>query len=208
MAGKQNTPITPSKKSDTIIPPGKAKIVNTMRKLLEERNFSSITISEIARDAGVTDGLIYKYFNNKRDILHHVLEEHYKLFLELIERDLKGITGALNKLRKIIWASIDRYANHRVFARIILLEVRNSDEYFKSDAYLLVRRFSRMVLGIIKEGVTAGEITDNVPPSYIRFIIFGSIEHACLNRAIFNEKISSDETAEKITRLIFNGIKK
>ena len=80
MAGKQNTPITPSKKSDTIIPPGKAKIVNTMRKLLEERNFSSITISEITRDAGVTHGLIYKYFNNKRDILHHVLEVHYKLF--------------------------------------------------------------------------------------------------------------------------------
>ncbi len=208
MTGKRNTLIVPYKKKDPISPPGKAKIVNTMRKLLEERNFSSITISEIARDAGVTDGLIYKYFNNKRDILHHVLQEHYELFLELIERDLKGITGALNKLRKIIWASIDRYANHRVFARIILLEVRNSDAYFKSDAYLLVRRFSRMVLGIIKEGVAAGEITDNVPPPYIRFIIFGSIEHACLNRVIFNDKISTDETAEKITRLIFDGIKK
>ncbi len=206
--GKQNKPSNPSEINNTRFPPGKAKIIYTMRNLLEKRNFSSITISEIAGDAGVTDGLIYKYFNNKRDILHHVLQEHYELFLELIERDLKGITGALNKLRKIIWASIDSYANHRFFARIILLEVRNSDEYFKSDAYLLVRRFSRMVLGIIKEGVDKGEITDNVPPSYIRFIIFGSIEHACLNMAIFDEKISSDETAEKITRLIFNGIKK
>ncbi len=205
---KINLPLNLYEKNKIISPPGKAKIIYTMRKLLEKRSFSSLTISEIARDAGVTDGLIYKYFSNKRDILHHVLKEHYELFLELIERDLKGITGSLNKLRKVIWASIDRYANHRFFARIILLEVRNSDEYFKSEAYLLVRKFSRMVLDIIKEGVAAGEITSDVPPSYIRFIIFGSIEHACLNMAIFDEKISSDETAEKITRLIFNGIKK
>ncbi len=208
---KQHIPVMLSVENRTLfppVPPGKAKIIYTMRQLLEKRNFSSITISEIARHAGVTDGLIYKYFNNKRDILHHILKEHYELFLELIDRDLKGISGALNKLRKIIWASIDSYARHRVFAKIILLEVRDSDEYFQSEGYFLVRKFSRMVLKIIEEGVAAGEIIDDVSPSYIRFVIFGSIEHACLNMAIFNEKICPDEVAENITKLIFNGIGK
>ncbi|NOX32893.1 MAG: TetR/AcrR family transcriptional regulator [Deltaproteobacteria bacterium] len=194
-------------KNNITSPPGKTRIINTMRELLEERNFSTITISEIAGTAGVTDGLIYKYFKDKRELLHHVLKEHYEYFLLQIERDLKGITGALNKLRKIIWSSIDRYANHRVFARIILLEVRNSEKYFKSEAYQLVRKFNRIILDIIKEGVASGEITSVVPPSCIRHAIFGAIEHACLNRAIFNEKVSTDETAENITQLIFNGIK-
>lgn len=190
-----------------VSPPGRTKIINAMRELLEERNLNSITISDIAVTAGVTEGLIYKYFKDKRDLLHYVLKEHYEVFLLQIKRDLKGLEGALNKLRKIIWSSIERYANHRVFARIILLEVRNSDEYFKSEAYELVREFNRIIIDIIEQGIENSEIRQGLSSSYIRNAIFGTIEHSCMNRAIFNEKVLTDETAKNITELIFNGIK-
>lgn len=189
-------------------PPGKLKIINAMRTLLDDRTFESLTISEIAAAAGVTEGLIYKYFKDKRDLLHHVLKEHYEHFLVQLDRDLQGIDGALNKLKKIIWSSIERYANHRVFARIILLEVRNSEEYFRSEAYALVRRYNRILIDIINEGIANGEIRDSLPPAYIRNAIFGAIEHSCLNRAIFNEPVSTNEVARIITDLLFHGIKR
>jgi TetR/AcrR family transcriptional regulator, fatty acid metabolism regulator protein len=191
-----------------VSPPGKLKIISAMRTLLEDRTFESITISEIAVTAGVTEGLIYKYFKDKRDLLHHVLKEHYELFLIQIDRDLQGIDGALNKLKKIIWSSIERYANHRVFARIILLEVRNSEEYFRSDAYDLVRQFNRIIIDIINEGIEDGEIRENLPAAYIRNAIFGTIEHSCLNRVIFNEPVSTNDAAKIITDLLFSGIKR
>ncbi len=191
-----------------VSPPGKLKIINAMRTLLEDRTFESLTISEIALTAGVTEGLIYKYFKDKRDLLHHVLKEHYQLFLVQIERDLQGIDGALNKLKKIIWSSIERYANHRVFARIILLEVRNSEEYFQSEAYDLVRLFNHMIIDIINEGIADGEIRADLPAGYIRNAIFGTIEHSCLNRVIFNETVSTNDAAKLITDLLFNGIKR
>ncbi|MGB5233215.1 MAG: TetR/AcrR family transcriptional regulator [Desulfoprunum sp.] len=189
-------------------PPGKLKIINAMRTLLDDRTFESLTISEIAAAAGVTEGLIYKYFKDKRDLLHHVLKEHYEHFLVQLDRDLQGIDGALNKLKKIIWSSIERYANHRVFARIILLEVRNSEEYFRSEAYALVRQYNRILIDIINEGIADGEIRDSLPPAYIRNAIFGAIEHSCLNRAIFNEPVSTNEVARIITDLLFHGIKR
>jgi AcrR family transcriptional regulator len=189
-------------------PPGKLKIAGAMRSLLEDRTFESITIAEIAATAGVTEGLIYKYFKDRRDILHHVLKEHYQQFLVQIERDLQGIDGALNKLRKIIWSSIERYANHRVFARIILLEVRNSEVYFQSEAYGLVQQFNRIIIGIINEGIADGEIKDTLPPAYIRNAIFGTIEHSCLNRIFFDEPVSTNEAAKHITDLLFLGIAK
>ena len=196
------------KNPEIINPPGKLKIIGAMRTLLDERTFESLTISDIAVTAGVTEGLIYKYFKDKRDLLHHVLKEHYEHFLAQINRDLQGIDGAVNKLRKIIWSSIERYANHRVFARIILLEVRNSEEYFSSEAYGLVKQFNRILLDIIKEGIASGEIREDLPPAYIRNAIFGTIEHSCLNRAIFNEPVSTNEAARIITDLLLNGIKR
>ena len=194
------------KEKSASIPPGKQKIVQAMRVLLEERGFETITIAEIAAEAGVTEGLLYKYFRDKRDLLHHVLEEHYEMFIAQIDRDLQGIDGALNKLRKIIWASIERYANHKVFARIIILETRNSAKYFETDAYALVRRFAGMIDGVIKEGIAAGEIRAGLPVAHIRNTIFGAIEHSCLRRIIFNEPVSTNETASSIADLIFNGI--
>ena len=128
------------------------------------------------------------------------------MFILGIERDLQGIEGALNKLRKIIWGSIERYANHKVFARIIMLETRNSAKYFESEAYALVRRFSGIVDSVIKEGIAAGEIRPGLPPAFIRNAIFGAIEHSCLRRVIFNEAVSTNETAKIIADLIFNGI--
>jgi len=110
--------------------------------------------------------------------------------------------------QKIIWSSIERYANHRVFARIILLEVRNSEEYFRSEAYALVRQYNRILIDIINEGIANGEIRDSLPPAYIRNAIFGAIEHSCLNRAIFNEPVSTNEVARIITDLLFHGIKR
>ena len=189
-------------------PPGKLKIIDAMRTLLDDRTFESLTISEIAASAGVTEGLIYKYFKDKRDLLHHVLKEHYEHFLVQLDRDLQGIDGALNKLKKIIWSSIERYANHRVFARIILLEVRNSEEYFRSEAYALVRQYNRIIIDIINEGIANGEIRDTLPPASIRNAMFGAIEHSCLNRAIFNDPASTTETAQVITELLFHGIKR
>jgi AcrR family transcriptional regulator len=191
-----------------ISPPGKIKIAGAMRSLLEERTFESITIAEIAATAGVTEGLIYKYFKDRRDLLHYVLKEHYELFLAQMDRDLQGIEGALNKLRKLIWSSIERYATHRVFARIILLEVRNSAGYFQSEAYDLVKQFNRLIIGIINEGIASGEIRDDLPPASIRDAVFGTIEHSCLNRVIFNEPVSTTDIARIVTDLLFHGIKR
>ncbi len=71
-----------------------------------------------------------------------------------------------------------------MFARIILLEVRNSEEYFQSEAYDLVRQFNRLIIDIINQGIAGGEIRETLPSAYIRNAIFGTIEHSCLNRKV------------------------
>jgi len=179
-----------------------------MRFLLEDSDFNSITTDQIAKTAGVAEGLIYKHFKDKKHLLYQVVKEHFESYYNRINMDLKGIEGSVNKLRKIIWSSIDSYANHRVFARIILLEVRNSPDYFNSEAYSLVKKYNALILDIIQEGINKQDIREDVEPGFIRDMIFGSIEHACLNYALFNQRVSTDHVAENLCRLIITGIEK
>ncbi len=174
--------------------------------LLAEKEFGAITTAEIAKKAGVTEALIYKYFQDKRDLLHQVLREYLEDFLLRGETDLKGVKGALNKLRKLIWSHINMYAANRVFARILLLEVRNYPDYFNSEAYQIVRRYSKIVRQVVKEGILAGEIRSDLSVSVIVQAVLGGIEHVCLPGVIFNRDIEGDKLTEELCELIFNGI--
>ena len=187
-------------------PPGRIKIANAFISLLEQKEFSAITTAEIAKKAGVTEALIYKYFEDKRGLLHQVLKEYLEQYLVQFERDLKGIKGALNKIRKLIWGHISVYSANRVFAKILFLEVRNHLDYYSSDTYQLIRSYSKILLEIIHEGVANGEIRDDVPPKLIRQVIFGSIEHVCLTGVIFKGEISPDDLTEDLCKFIFRGI--
>lgn len=198
----------PSGGRDRPYPPGRIKIAKAFLELLETKEFQAITTAEIARKAGVTEALIYKYFEDKRGLLHQVLKEYLEEYLIQFQRDLKGIKGALNKLRKLIWSHIHVYANNRVFARILFVEVRNHLDYYNSETYKLVRQYSRILLDLIEEGVREGEIRDDIPPKLIRQVIFGSIEHVCLTGVIFKRDISPDDLTEDLCKFIFSGIER
>jgi TetR/AcrR family transcriptional regulator, fatty acid metabolism regulator protein len=188
--------------------PGRVKIADALRTLLAEKEFTAITTAEIAQTAGVTEGLIYKYFKDKRDLLHQVLAEYLDHFLSRAEQDLKDVEGALNKLKRLVWFHVDMYAGNRIFSRILLLEVRNFPDYFKSDAYRMVKRYADLVLNIVEEGAARGEIRSDVPPTAVRQFILGAIEHACLPEVIFHREIPVNEVTEQLCTLICRGVER
>jgi len=187
-------------------PPGRTKIADALRFLLEQKAFNAITTAEIARQAGVTEALIYKYFKDKRDLLHQVLSEYLEQYCVLVQGDLKGIKGALNKLRKLIWSHINVYATNRVFAKILLIEARNHNDYYHSDTYELVRVYSDVILEVLEEGVEHSEIRADIPVKLIRQMILGSIEQVCLTGITFERTIDPDDLTENICEIIFSGI--
>jgi len=187
-------------------PPGRIKIADALRVLLETKDFGAITTSEIAKSAGVTEALIYKYFKGKRDLLYQLLSEYLEHYDVQVERDLKGIKGALNKLRKLIWSHINVYATDRVFAKILLMDVRSFSDYYTSETYKLVKKYTEILLEIIQEGVENQEIRNDIPPVFLRQAILGSIENICLTRVIFGRKISPDDLTEKLCEFVFKGI--
>ncbi len=189
-------------------PPGRIKIVQALISLLEQKEFNAITTAEIAKKAGVTEALIYKYFKDKRDLLHQVLREYLEQYGLYLDHDLKGIKGALNQLRKLIWSHINVYARNRVFARILLVEARTNLDYYKSETYSLVKRYSDTVMSIIEEGIRSREIRDDLDPTLIRHGILGSIEQICLTGVIFGREIEPDALTEELCELLFKGLER
>ena len=189
-------------------PPGKIKIAEALKTLLREKDFNAITTADISRISGVNEALIYRYYKDKRGLLHDVLAKYLEDYVEKMELGLKGIKGATNKLRKLIWDMIYLHQQNRVFSKILLLEVRNFRGYWESETYQIVRQYGQTLLKLIKEGVHNGEFRDDISPSHIRQIILGAIEHLCLPALIFDSEISPDKLTDDICDIVFEGIVK
>ena len=82
----------------------RGQILRAAVKLFTGRGYYTTTISQIAREAGVSTGLIYQYFGDKDDILLLSL----KLVLETYEREiparLEGVKHPVERLCMALWA--------------------------------------------------------------------------------------------------------
>jgi len=82
----------------------RGQILRAAVKLFSDEGYYTTTISQIAREAGVSTGLIYQYFGDKDDILFLSL----KLVLETYEKEiplrLEGVKHPVERLCMAIWA--------------------------------------------------------------------------------------------------------
>ena len=189
-------------------PPGRVKLADALRFLLNDKEFDAITTSEIARTAGVNEALIYRYFGDKRGLLHQILSEFLEDYINQVEMDLRGIKGSLNQLRKLIWRHIHMYESNRVFARMFLMEVRSFPGYFGGHCYGQIKRYSNILLNILEEGMKGGEIRDDIPIRSLRQVVIGGIEHLCLPGIIFDREFSPEDYTEDLCDILFRGITK
>ena len=82
----------------------RGQILRAAVKLFSDEGYYTTTISQIAREAGVSTGLIYQYFGDKDDILFLSL----KLVLETYEKEipprLEGVKHPVERLCMALWA--------------------------------------------------------------------------------------------------------
>jgi len=203
---KKSKVIPQTKAPRNSTPPAKKRLADALRILLEEKDFNSITTADIAKTAQANETLIYRYFGDKRGLLHGVLAEFLRESQARVRNDLKEITGASNRLRRIIWHAFDSYKNNRTHAKIVLIEVRNFTGYFKSETYQLARNYSKMVLDTLREGVKSGEFRQDLNPKLARNVILGGIEHLTLPGLIFDREIPPDEYTDFLLEMLLPGI--
>lgn len=82
----------------------RGQILRAAVKLFSDKGYYTTTISQIAREAGVSTGLIYQYFGDKDDVLLLSL----KLVLETYEKEipprLEGVKHPVDRLCTALWA--------------------------------------------------------------------------------------------------------
>lgn len=181
-------------------------IIEAARAVFSEHGYENASMSAIAARAGVVEGTIYKYFENKRDLLAQVLAGWYQGMLADQARQLAGIKGFRNRLRFLIWRHLATIAAEPALCRVFFTEVRSGADYRASALHDLNRGYTRFAVEVLREAVASGEVRSDLPIRLVRDLIYGTIEHHTFEYVCGRGDLAPDQLADDLTELILSGI--
>jgi len=125
-------------------------------KLFSERGYYSTTIQQIAREAGVSVGLVYQYFREKDDLLFLSLKNVLETYEREIPQALTGVMHPLERLRVAIRTYcrvVDRLREATVLTYRSTKSLRPERRRYIKDGET---RTNRLLEGCLRECVNAG----------------------------------------------------
>ena len=182
-------------------------IIRAAIEVFSKKDFKTASISEIAQKAGIADGTIYQYFRNKEDLFFSIPTEKTNEFLNQLELHLEGISGAFNKIQKFVWYFLYFFKSNPEYGRILMLEMRVSRSFVKTETYGFLKQSVSQVMNIIIEGQNEGVIRQDADIYILRHLILGTLEHMVSRWLLKGEKYDLLEYHQDVSRILIDGLR-
>lgn len=196
------------------------QILDAAANLFSVNGFRGTTTKEIARDAGVSEALVFRHFATKDKLYEAILdgracvnglhefpwEENEKIKKAIEEGDDRAVfyniaLDALNKQQADV-----------AFMRLIFYSALEEHELSERFFGEYVSRIYKFVGGYIKRRQAEGEMRDMDPRIAVRVLI-GVLVHHSLNNILWDKErkvldISNETAAREFSEVILRGILK
>lgn len=136
------------------------KILDALQSLLEEKDIQNISVSEIARKAGIAKGSIYYYYPSKNAILEALIARNYEKPLETA-RNLEKQTDISPFTRMAMIFQACKISNTE-FSRnnTPVQEAGAQEKAFLHQKYIthIIQELKPALTSIIRQGIDQGQI--------------------------------------------------
>ena len=149
-----------------------AQIIEAALQVFGERGLANARLQDIADRAGVSKGTIYLYFPNKEELFREMVRQTAVAAIERAERaETHGTpTSQLLAFMKGYWAFVRTPVFITIY-RLVLAELHQFPDLAKFYAVEVVARGQKLLSGIIKKGIDAGEFREIDPMVAARMLV-------------------------------------
>lgn len=181
-------------------------IIDAAAKVFVQKGYALAFVSEIAAIAGVSEGLIYRYFDDKRALLDVVLSEYFEKIVTKLESAAASDASFPEKVHNLISQHLRSFLEDLDFCRFFVSDVRSANGYRGSPVQKLNRSYTRIFVKVLEEGIAAGKMRADLDPRLVRDVVFGAVEHVAWRHALRGKAIDIDDVARQLTEVTLNGV--
>ena len=152
--------------------PTRARILAAAEARFAAFGYRRTGIGEIAREAGIAPGMLYRYFENKEEIFRAVMREGLACWLDVARRVLAEPGRALERLGRLAQASIDFNRQNSLVNSVYRRDGENIFAPLLEELHeQLVTQNVAMIADVIRDGIREGDLRD-VDPERAAFVLF------------------------------------
>ena len=182
------------------------RILAAAKAVFAQNGFYHSRISDVAKRAGVADGTIYLYFENKDDILISLFEDEIDAFIARLRSELATRSTVEDKLYCLIHFQLSLLETDRDLAEVLLVELRQSNKFLKSSAIEHVNEYLKLFAAVLVEGKKAGVFREETDAALLPQAVFGAVEMISLSRLLGYRRHEVSDAARMLTDTLLRGI--
>ncbi len=184
------------------------QILDVATQLFATKGFSRTSIEEIAEAVDVSRGVIFYYFNGKRELGEETIKQGLRDYGDYVQARVATKRKAQGKLLEFVDACVDFTTEHRsdylLFADTIGC-FSNSDDKYRLLAWVN-QRTRQLLVGLIEEGQASGEIA-RVPATELADVIQSLVDGMMQLAAVEPDQVNAEGCKKLIRTMLLSVIK-
>ncbi|HEY9052668.1 MAG TPA: TetR/AcrR family transcriptional regulator [Gammaproteobacteria bacterium] len=189
------------------------EILYAALELFAEKGYAATRMNDVAKQAGISKGTLYLYFNNKEAIFHSVVQEMITPKLKQVEELVKLHEGTAEELlRQLIMHWWENIAESQLSSipKLIISESGNFPELAEFFVNTVVKRARKLFVDVIRKGIKQKEFADHNPNTLARLVMAPMIQMVIWKHSLkpFDDAQNTREYIELHIELIIKALKK
>lgn len=187
-------------------PDKRVAIMRAAERLFHNRRFHEVTLDEVAVAAGVGKGTIYRYFNDKDDLIFQVATTGFEDLCARVEACVAEDRPLRERLLSIVRAMCDYFDERIEMYAIIHAETAwmpEGEGGVRARWLVLRQRLPGIVRQAFLDGIARGEVRADLHVDTLDYYFLG------LTRVLIrdlNREIPLPENQERIVDLFLQGV--
>jgi AcrR family transcriptional regulator len=155
-------------------PTPETRILDAARKRFETLGYRAAGVAQIARDAGVAAGTIYRYFPNKEAILFRVVADINGEWLRVARTTLAEPGSPIDRIARMGEASIEFNRLNPILNAVLERDDEIVFAPLLDELYTEVMRENvAMIEAVIREGIEEGSLVE-IDPKKAALVLFAA----------------------------------
>ena len=175
-------------------------IISAARSVLTTHGYAKATMAMIAREAGVADGTLYTYFENKDALARGVIADYYARLTDTAKQGVDSRRTTRTQLDFLARHHITSIMEERGIVEMMPLLISSWSEYSEDELYGLNKTYVAVFDSLIREGRARGDIPGDADVAVLRDIFFGALDYGAKSSLVRSSRKGARNA--DITRLV------
>jgi len=190
----------------------KQRILDASLRVFAAKGYQLSRIADIAKEANVAYGLVYRYFNSKDRLLMEIFRLEWDRLVKEVKAIADGNQNARDKLLSVAGAMFNSFARDPKMASLVVRDVYRNIQIFGRERIEIMEEPLRIIAQVMREGQKKGLFDPDIDASLATVIFYGAIDQIitgwALNMFPLAGAVNVELARKMVERVLVNSLEK